>query len=58
MAIMDVEKMLDKLQKKGMTHAEAIEYFETQILGAYAGPESPVYMHIPNFETTKGAKAT
>jgi hypothetical protein len=57
-AVLDVEKMLTKMEKEGMTREEAVEYFEYNILGAHVGEENPVYMHIPNFKTRKGAKAT
>ncbi len=52
MAVLDVEKMFKKMEKGGMTRAEAIEYFEYNILGAHVGEENPVYMHIPNFKVT------
>ena len=60
-AVLDLEKMLAKMEKGGMTREEAIEYFEYNILGAYVGEQTPVYMHIPNFKihkvsTRKGEK--
>jgi hypothetical protein len=56
-AVMDLEKMLEKLEQEGMSHEEALEYFEYNILGAYVGEQTPVYMHIPNFKTaTEGEK--
>jgi hypothetical protein len=63
-AVLDVEKMLSKMQKKGRTREEAIKYFEFNILGAHVGEQNPVYLHVPNFKATKpsskpkGAKAT
>lgn len=50
MAVLDVEKMLTKMEKEGMTREEAVEYFEYNILGAHVGEQNPVYMHIPNFK--------
>lgn len=55
MAILDVEKMLTKLEKEGMTREEAIEYFEFNILGAHVGEQNPVYMHVPDFRVEKKA---
>jgi len=52
-AVLDLEKMLEKLEQDGMSHDEALEYFEFNILGAYVGEQTPVYMHIPNFKTTE-----
>jgi hypothetical protein len=52
-AVLDVAKMLAKMEKEGMTHDEALEYFEYNILGAYVGEESPVYLHIPDFRVEK-----
>ena len=48
-AVLDIEKMLAKLEEQGMNHDEALEYFEYNILGAYVGEATPVYMHVPNF---------
>lgn len=50
MAILDLEKMLTRLEKDGMTREEALEYFEFNILGAHIGDENPVYMHVPDFK--------
>lgn len=49
--VLDIEKMLSTLEAQGMNHDEALEYFEYNILGAYVGEETPVYMHVPNFKT-------
>jgi hypothetical protein len=62
-AVLDIAKMLAKLEKEGMTHDEAIEYFEFNILGTHVGEQNPVYMHVPDFkmekpQRRKGAKAT
>jgi hypothetical protein len=49
-AVLDLEKMLTRLEKDGMTRDEALEYFEFNILGAHIGEENPVYLHVPNFK--------
>ena len=36
--------MINVLMKGGMTHEEAVEYFEFNIDGAYLGKETPIYM--------------
>jgi hypothetical protein len=55
-AVLDVEKMLAKMEAEGMTQDEAIEHFETNLVGANAGAQSPVYLHVPNFETKTTAR--
>lgn len=55
-AVLDLEKILSKLRKEGMTYEKAIEYFEYNILGSYLGDQTPVYMHVPNFKTNQGRK--
>ena len=56
-AVLDVEKMLAQMEKDGMTREEALEYFEYNILGAYVGQESPVYLHVPDFKVEKKTTA-
>lgn len=55
-AVLDLEKILSKFRKGGMRNEEALEYFEYNILGAYVGDQTPVYMHVPNFKTNQGRK--
>lgn len=54
-AVLDIGKMLAQLEKEGMTHDEALEYFEFNILEAYVGEQSPVYVHVPDFKVEKTA---
>lgn len=42
--------MIDVLMRDGMTHEEAVEYFEFNIDGAYYGKETPIYMFRSNLE--------
>ena len=49
-AVLDIAKMLAQLEEEGMRCDEALEYFEFNILGAYLGEQSPVYMHVPDFK--------
>ena len=46
-AVMDLDKMLTKMQQDGMTCEEALEFYEFNIVGAYVGPNTPVYMRYP-----------
>jgi len=40
----DIDKIIEILSRE-MTEEEAIEYFEFNILGAYMGEKTPVYIH-------------
>lgn len=41
----DVDKMLDiMVERDGMTYEEAMEYFDFNILGAWMGENTPVYI--------------
>lgn len=40
----DQDKIIEKLQADGMSFEEAIEYFEFNIIGAYVGAKTPVYI--------------
>jgi hypothetical protein len=41
----DVDKMIDiMIERDGMTYEDAIEYFEYNILGAWMGENTPVYV--------------
>jgi hypothetical protein len=41
----DVDKMLDiMVERDGMTYEEAMEYFDYNILGAWMGENTPVYI--------------
>ena len=41
----DVSKIIDILQKRdGMTHEEAQEYFEFNVIGAYMGEHTPIFI--------------
>jgi hypothetical protein len=41
----DVDKMIDiMVERDGMTYEEAIEYFDFNILGAWMGENTPVFI--------------
>lgn len=43
-AVYDWGKVIEGLQRDGMTHEEAIEFFSYNVGGAYVGPETPLYL--------------
>jgi len=43
----DAYKMIQQLMdKNGMTHEDAVDYFDFNIAGAYLGDSTPVYIYI------------
>ena len=44
-AVYDINKVIDLLQRQGMTYEEAEEYFDYNIVGAYVGEQTPIFMH-------------
>jgi len=43
--VYDANKCIDTLVADGLTWADAVEYFEFNILGAYVGKGTPVFMY-------------
>lgn len=41
----DYEKVIRKLVKQGMTEEEAVEWFEFNMIGAYVGEGTPIFIH-------------
>ena len=44
-AVYDINKVIDLLQRQGMTYEEAEEYFDYKIVGSYVGEQTPIFMH-------------
>ena len=44
-AVYDINKVIDLLQRQGMSYEEAEEYFDYKIVGAYEGEQAPIFMH-------------
>ena len=44
-AVYDINKVIDLLQRQGMTYEEAEEYFDYKIVGSYEGEQAPIFMH-------------
>ncbi len=45
-AAYDYDKVIGKLVDEGLTHEEAIEHFDFNIIGAWVGEQTPVFVHI------------
>jgi hypothetical protein len=45
-ALYDRDKCIDILAKQGMTHEEAVEFFEYNTLGAWVGDQTPAFATI------------
>jgi len=41
----DTNKVIALFVEQGMTEEEAVEFFEFNVLGAYVGPNTPVYIN-------------
>ena len=48
--IYDFKKVIEKLMADGMTYEEAVEFHEYNQVGAWVGPKTPVFMHLPEEE--------
>lgn len=42
--IYDTDKIIEVLMSQGMNHEEAYEYMEFNILGAYVGEHTPIFL--------------
>lgn len=45
LATYDYGKCIDILQKQGCSYEEAVEYFEFNVIGAWMGEGTPVFVH-------------
>ena len=45
-AVYDTEKIINILVKQGMSHEEAVEYFDFNIVGAWMGDQTPIFMQL------------
>jgi hypothetical protein len=43
-AVYDLEKCVNILVDSGMTHEEAAEYIDYNVLSAYVGPRTPLFL--------------
>lgn len=44
LAVYDRDKCIDILMKDGMTHEEADEYFEYNVVGSWVGDRTPLFL--------------
>lgn len=47
-AVYSVNKVIEILMKEGMSHEEAIEHFDFNIAGSYAGEKTPIFVNDPD----------
>ena len=45
-AIYDINKVIELLHSQGMSYEEAEEYFDFNVVGAYVGENTPVFVDI------------
>ena len=43
--IYDADAIVESLMKQGMDYAEALEFYDFNIAGAYVGEQTPIFMH-------------
>jgi acetyl-CoA carboxylase carboxyltransferase component len=43
--VYDIDKVIEILMDQGMDHDEAIEYYEFNIVGAYIGEQTPIFVN-------------
>lgn len=48
--VYDFKKVIARLMEDGLTEEEAIEFHEFNQLGAWVGPRTPVFLHLPESE--------
>lgn len=53
-AIYDYARCVEVLERGGMTTEDAVEYMEFTVLGAYVGPNTPVFITEPVKSRAKG----
>ena len=44
-AIYDIDKCIDVLEKQGMSQDDALDYFYFNVEGSYVGEQTPIYIH-------------
>lgn len=43
--VYDIDKVIEILMDQGMDHDEAVEYYEFNIVGAYVGEQTPLFVN-------------
>lgn len=43
LAVYDIDKCIEHFISEGMSHEEAVEYFEFNVVGAWMGEHTPLY---------------
>ena len=52
-AVYDLEKCVNILVNSGMTHEESVEYIEYNVLSAYVGPRTPLFLDPMDIEDVR-----
>ena len=52
-AVYDLEKCVNILVNSGMTHEESVEYIEYNVLNAYVGPRTPLFLDPMDIEDVR-----
>lgn len=47
-AVYSVNKVIEILMKKGMSHEDAREHFDFNIVGSYVGEKTPIFVNEPD----------
>ena len=43
--VYDIDKVIEILMDQGMDHDEAVEYYDFNIVGAYVGEQTPLFVN-------------
>ena len=46
LAVYDIERVLQVLEKDGMTEEEAIEWYDFNIIGGWVGDGTPIFINL------------
>lgn len=44
-SVYDAGMIIEKLESQGLSYEDAIEYFEFNVIGAYLGPKTPIFIN-------------
>ena len=54
LAVYDIDRVLAVLEKNGISHEEAVEYFEFNVRGAWSGDGTPIYTYLTKNSSESG----
>lgn len=44
--VYDAGMIIEKLESQGLSYEDAIEHFEYNVIGAYVGPKTPIFINL------------